>query len=370
MLRLMNDVMSVLPTTVIERGKDPSAGKLLPRRSSDGEFSCRIGTTHGLFLWSVNANSWIVLTSDNDKYVEKISDYSRIRVLPIGESETPWLTLLSSVVMSWWTLPWVEWADARRKKSDPLYAGLSGIDLRPWPDDDVWPARTSFQRTSCNSGGTCQTSDRAKLPMWRPALRIHLHHHATWLFTLTLHLKGEHHERLAYGQIEWFPDADHFWVSMETDRIDRLKFGSGILHCQTMSWRGNTRIVPCKWRLCRRVTDIFEWPDNVSRYTSPEDLRNIRDETFPVSRDESDDKANLRDRLSIQSPNWWRLPVSREHPNDLRTLWIEYDAHDVDTKLDGISLARHLLRSTGIDVFHDGRCVLLYMSKHFEKHGG
>ena len=32
------------------------------------------------------------------------------------------------------------------------------------------------------------------------------------------------------------------------------------------------------------------------------DLRDIRDETFLVDQDESGDKANLRNRLSIQSP--------------------------------------------------------------------
>ena len=41
---------------------------------------------------------------------------------------------------------------------------------------------------------------------------------------------------------------------------------------------------------------------------SPGDLRNIRDETFTVNREESGDKTNLRDRLSI------RPPTDEEHP--------------------------------------------------------
>ena len=60
---------------------------------------------------------------------------------------------------------------------------------------------------------------------------------------------------------------------------------------------------------------------------SPGDLRNIRDETFPVSQDESGDKANLRNRLSIQSPTDEENPGPREPPDDLRTLLIGYDAH-------------------------------------------
>ena len=52
---------------------------------------------------------------------------------------------------------------------------------------------------------------------------------------------------------------------------------------------------------------------------SPGDLRNIRDETFPVSQDESGDKANLRNRLSIHSPTDEENPSAREPPDDLRT---------------------------------------------------
>ena len=42
-----------------------------------------------LFLWPIDANAWIVLTPDSDKYVETLSDYSKMRVPPIGEVETP-----------------------------------------------------------------------------------------------------------------------------------------------------------------------------------------------------------------------------------------------------------------------------------------
>ena len=83
---------------------------------------------------------------------------------------------------------------------------------------------------------------------------------------------------------------------------------------------------PCKGYLrVTRATFVDRAVDGM--LPSPGDLRNIRDETFPVSRDESDDKANLRDRLSIQPPTDEEHPGNRECPDDLRTLWIEYDAH-------------------------------------------
>ena len=60
---------------------------------------------------------------------------------------------------------------------------------------------------------------------------------------------------------------------------------------------------------------------------SPGDLWNILDGTFPVNRDKSGDKANLRDRLSIQPPTEKKHPATGEPPDELRTLWILYDAH-------------------------------------------
>ena len=47
-----------------------------------------------------------------------------------------------------------------------------------------------------------------------------------------------------------------------------------------------------------------------------------------MSRGEGGDKANLRDRLSMQPPNDEEHPGIREPPDHLPTLWIEYDAHD------------------------------------------
>ena len=102
---------------------------------------------------------------------------------------------------------------------------------------------------------------------------------------------------------------------------------------------------------------------------SPGDLRNIRDETFLVSRDESSDKANVRDRLSIQPPTDEEHPA-REPPDGLRTLWIEHDAHG-----DRHKAWRDFTREATFEIykdwpFDDGRSALLFMIKHFQKHGG
>ena len=50
------------------------------------------------------------------------------------------------------------------------------------------------------------------------------------------------------------------------------------------------------------------------------------DESFPVSQHGSGDKANLCNPLSIQSPTDEENPGATEPPDNLRTLWIEYDA--------------------------------------------
>ena len=100
------------------------------------------------------------------------------------------------------------------------------------------------------------------------------------------------------------------------------------------------------------------------------DSRNIRDETFPVGQDENVDKTNLRNCLSIQSPADEKNPVVREAPDDPRTLWVEYDAQG-----DRHKTWRDFTREATFEIskdwpFDDGRSALLYMVKHFEKHGG
>ena len=121
--------------------------------------------------------------------------------------------------------------------------------------------------------------------------------------------------------------SDHVWVSMETDRIDRLKFGSFVALPDDALVRGARGLVPLPGGGCVAVqripsSDLAIFADRavVGMLPSPGDLQNIRDETFRVSRDGSGDKANLRDRLSIQPPADAEHPGTREPPDDLRTL--------------------------------------------------
>ena len=100
---------------------------------------------------------------------------------------------------------------------------------------------------------------------------------------------------------------------------------------------------------------------------SPGDFRNIRDETSPVGQDEKADKTNLRNRLSIQFSTDEDNPVVQEPPDNL---WVEYDAHG-----DRHKAWRDFTREATFEIskdwpFDDGRSALLYMVKHFEKHGG
>ena len=72
---------------------------------------------------------------------------------------------------------------------------------------------------------------------------------------------------------------------------------------------------------------------------SPGDFRNISDETSPVSHDEKADKANLRMRLSIQSPTDEDNPVVRG-PSGLNVMPMV-----TDTKPGEISPVKQLVRS-------------------------
>ena len=62
--------------------------------------------------------------------------------------------------------------------------------------------------------------------------------------------------------------------------------------------------------------------------------------------------------------------MSKKPPDDLRTLWVEYDAHG-----DRHKAWRDLTREATFEIskdlpFDEGRSALLYMVKHFEKHCG
>ena len=73
-----------LPFTLTAGGRTP------PWRTSSGDFFDDPGWDHfRLFLWPLDATSWIVLTPDADKYAERFAEYSRMRVPPFGAGTMP-----------------------------------------------------------------------------------------------------------------------------------------------------------------------------------------------------------------------------------------------------------------------------------------
>ena len=93
--RLLDDVALVLPTAAIGRGtisipRNPQAGELLPGGRLVVNFHVDPGWDHSrLFLWPIDATTWIVFTPDGDKHAERSADYSRMRVRPLGGGEMP-----------------------------------------------------------------------------------------------------------------------------------------------------------------------------------------------------------------------------------------------------------------------------------------
>ena len=99
-------------------------------------------------------------------------------------------------------------------------------------------------------------------------------------------------------------------------------------------------------------------------------LRSIRNRTSFVTRDETNEKNNLSDRLSIRPPPDDEEAETKEFPDDLKTLWIEYDAHGDRYKPWRDFTREPMLKSTrtGLSMMVDLRyCTCV---KHFEKHGG
>ena len=93
---------------------------------------------------------------------------------------------------------------------------------------------------------------------------------------------------------------------METDRIDRWRFGSVAALPDDALVRGARGLVPLPggdYVAVQRIpsSDLAMFVNRAvdGMLPSPGDLRNTHDETFPVSQDESGDKADLRNRLSI-----------------------------------------------------------------------
>ena len=152
----------------------------------------RVGTTHGSFLWQINANTWIVLTPDGDKYAEKFSDDSKMRVHTIGESETP---QIGSVEFSHgWTLN--ELSELVREGRNLALCARTSISLTMC---DL--SERLFNVPPMTLGESVRRRIVRKLPMWRPAPATP----PTLSRDLTTHV-GTSLERRAPHQrrIEWF----------------------------------------------------------------------------------------------------------------------------------------------------------------------
>ena len=365
-----------LSTTASERGtisnsRNPQAG-LLP----GGRLMVNFHDDPGLGpLTTVNANTWIVLTPF-------LSMTNMRRNFPITQScSAPhwwkwnirdWLCW----VQSWLDSQWVEWADARKKKSVPLCAGLNGIDLRSWPDDDVCPERTSFQRFSLNSGGTSQTSDRAKTAYvttcsFEFTYTITRPDYSRWRFTWKESTTSTN--VLAYGRIEWFLCPIIFGCAWKlTELIDwNLDL---LLHCQTMSWWVEYEVYlwqtvtmsPCKGYL--RVTWQRFWTESRTKchlHLVISGIFVMRSFLWAVT------KVVTRPTCVIACPFNLRLMktpctqgTSKWSADPLDRIWCPWCPTQ---SLTGFH-SRDNFRSTGIDVLMMEDLDLLYMVQNFEKH--
>ena len=92
---VIRDDARVLPTAAIGRGtisnaRNPQAGELLPGGRLVVNFHDDPRRDHSrLFLWPIDATTWIVLTPDGDEYAERFADYSRMRVPSWVEAKIP-----------------------------------------------------------------------------------------------------------------------------------------------------------------------------------------------------------------------------------------------------------------------------------------
>ena len=76
--------------TTICNSRNPQAGELLPGGRLVVNFHDDPGWDHSrLFLWPIDATTWIILTPDGDKFADRFAGYSRMRVLPLGGDEMP-----------------------------------------------------------------------------------------------------------------------------------------------------------------------------------------------------------------------------------------------------------------------------------------
>ena len=169
----------------------------------------------------------------------------------------------------------------------------------------------------------------------------------------------------------------YVWVSMEIGRVDQLKFGAVVILPEDSLIKGTSGLMPLSgvgYDAVQRIpsSDVAIFVEKAIDCILPpsDDPRGTRDSTSYANRGETNGENNLRDRLSIRPPPDDEEPETKEFPDVLRTLWIDYDAHG-----DRHKPWRDFAREATFEVykdwpFDDGRSSLLYMVKHFEKHGG
>ena len=221
----------MLPTTATERGTisnspNPQAEELLSGRRLVVNFGDDLGSDHSrLFLWPINANTWIVLTPDCDKYAEKLSEYSEMRVPPIGEGETP--KNVSVEFSRGWTLD--ELSELVREGRNRALSARTSMGLAYDRDPTMSdPSGRLFNVPPVTLGERVKRRSVRKLPMWRPAPA----NQPTLSRDLTAHV-GTSLERRAPRQRTTrvrsdraISVSDYVCVSMEIGRINRLNFGS------------------------------------------------------------------------------------------------------------------------------------------------
>ena len=210
-----------------------------------------------------------------------------MRVLPIGEGETPGI---GSVEFSrGWTLN--ELSELVREGTNLAYCARTSMGLTHNRDLTMMRGLSGrlFNVPSVTMG------ERVRRPANPP----------TPSRDLTTHVGASprHRTPCVWSDRE-ISVSDHVWVSMETERIDRWRFGSVVALPDDALVRGARGLMPLPGGdhvAVQRIpsSDLAMFVNRAVDGMLPSlgDLWNIRDETFAVGQDESGDKANLNNRL-------------------------------------------------------------------------
>ena len=178
----------------------------------------------------MDANTRIVLTPVVDMYAAKICDYSRVQVPPTGEGETP---EIGSVEFSrGWTHD--ELSELVREGRNLALNAQSSVELM-YDRDPAMMCDLSgrlFNVPPVTLGERVRRRIVRKLPLWRPA-HVNppaLSHDLAAHVDTSLGRSAPHvHEHPVCEWIERCLCLTVVWVSMETGRIDQLKFGSVVV---------------------------------------------------------------------------------------------------------------------------------------------